>query len=215
MGRQLMYYWTILQKNEIELVKAVYNAQRDFPTEGCWISEVQGVLKSCEINYTEDEIKKMSQYKFKRIVKEQIQLKVLSYLVTLQNKHSKSENLHQEAKMQEYLTSNELSLSLKKLLFKLRSKMLKIRSNFSAMYGNITTCSLCEDPSSEETEIHLLKCSYLKKDKVLAKDMSVVKFSDVYGTISEQKKIVQVFSKIMSIYEEHENYGGTRSSSTS
>ena len=59
MGRQLMYYWTILQKSETELVRAVFNAQRDFPTEGSWISEVQGVLKSCEIGYTEDEIKKM------------------------------------------------------------------------------------------------------------------------------------------------------------
>ena len=114
MGRQLMYYWTILQKDESELVRAVYNAQRDFPTEGCWITEVQGVLKSCEIDYSEDEIKKMSQYKFKQIIKEKIQLKVLSYLVTLQNKHSKSENLHLESKMQEYLRSNEVSLTPKK-----------------------------------------------------------------------------------------------------
>ena len=64
MGRQIMYYWTILQKSEIELVRAVFNAQRDFPTVGSWISEVQGVLKSCEINFTEDKIRKMSQFKF-------------------------------------------------------------------------------------------------------------------------------------------------------
>ena len=215
MGRQLMYYWTILQKDESELVRAVYNAQRDFPTEGCWITEVQGVLKSCEIDYSEDEIKKMSQYKFKQIIKEKIQLKVLSYLVTLQNKHSKSENLHLESKMQEYLRSTELSLTQKKLLFKMRSKMLKIRSNFSAFHGNITTCSLCEDPRSEETEIHLLNCSYLKTDKTLEKDMAEVKFSDVYGSISEQKKIVKVFSKIMNIYEKNQKKNGTRSSTTS
>jgi hypothetical protein len=201
MGRQLMYYWTILQKNESELVRAVFNAQRDFPTEGCWISEVQGVLKSCEIEYTEEQIKKMSKFKFKRIIKEKIQLKVISYLVTLQNKHTKSENLHLDSKMQEYLTSNELSLSQKKLLFKLRSKMLKIRSNFSAFHGNFTTCSLCEDPSYEETETHLLNCSYLKTDKSLEKDMAEVEFKDVYGTISEQKKAVKVFSKIMTIYD--------------
>ena len=75
MGRQLMYYWTILQKSESELVRTVYNAQREFPTDGCWISEVQGVLKSCDICYSEDEIKKMSQYKFKQIIKEKNQLK--------------------------------------------------------------------------------------------------------------------------------------------
>ena len=46
-------------KSESKFVRAVFYAQRDFPTEGSWISEVQGVLKSCEIGYTEDEIKKM------------------------------------------------------------------------------------------------------------------------------------------------------------
>ena len=117
-----------------------------------------------------------------------MQLKVLSYLVTLQNKHTKSENLHLDSNMQE--GSNELSLSQKKLLFKLRSKMLKIRSNFSKFHKNITICSLCEDPDSEETESHLLNCSYLQRDKSLEKDMCEVKFSDVYGTIAQQKKAV-------------------------
>ena len=64
MGRQLMYYWTILHKKESELVKNVFCAQRDFPSEGDWFSEVQGVLKKCNINLTEEEISKMSHYKF-------------------------------------------------------------------------------------------------------------------------------------------------------
>ena len=46
MGRQLMYYWTILNKPESELVRQVFNAQRDFPSKGSWIDEVQGVLKN-------------------------------------------------------------------------------------------------------------------------------------------------------------------------
>ena len=87
MARKLMYYWTILHKNKSELVTQVFNAQQEFPTENSWISEVQELLKSCNINYTSEQIQKMSQSKFKRIVKDKIQLKVLSYLVTLQNKH--------------------------------------------------------------------------------------------------------------------------------
>ena len=55
----------------------MFNAQRDFPTAGSWISEVQGVLESCEINFTEDKI--MSQFKLRKIVKEKIQVKVLVY----------------------------------------------------------------------------------------------------------------------------------------
>ena len=125
-----MYYWTLLHKSKSELVTQVFNAQQDFPTENSWISEVENLLKSCDINYTPEQIQKMSHLKFKRIVKEKIQLKVLSYLVTLQNKHSKSENLHLDNQIQPYLSSEELSLSQKKLLFTLRSKILKIKENF-------------------------------------------------------------------------------------
>ena len=201
MGRQIMYYWTILQKSEIELVRAVFNAQRDFPTVGSWISEVQGVLKSCEINFTEDEIRKMSQFKFKKIVKEKIQVKVLVYLVTLQNKHTKSENLHLDSKMQYYLRSSELTLSQKKLLFLLRTKMLKIKANFSAFHNNNLTCSFCADPGSEETEMHLLKCPSLMQDNVFGNELNQVKYEDVFANISKQKKVVQVFTKVMAVYE--------------
>ena len=88
-----MYCWTILQKSETDLVRAVFNAQR----------EVQGVLKSCEINYIEEEIKKMTPFQLNTIVKEKIQLKVLVYLVKLQNKHTKYENLHLDSMIQKYL----------------------------------------------------------------------------------------------------------------
>jgi hypothetical protein len=147
-------------------------AQYEFVgTEGRWLSEVQDVLKSCNINYTEDQISKMSQAKFKKIIKEHIQSKVLVYLVTLQNKHTKSENLHLDGKMQPYLKTEVLSLSEKKLLFSLRTKMLRLKANFSSMFGNDLTCSLCEEMNSIESETHLLNCSFLKKDKVLENEM--------------------------------------------
>ena len=204
MGRQLMFYWTILHKKESELVKNVFSAQRDFPSEGDWISEVRGVLKKCAIEYTEEQISKMSEYKFKRIVKESIQLQVMSYLVTLQNKHTKSEKLHLESNMQNYLTSSELTLRQKKLLFLLRSKMLRIKANFSAFHKDVLTCSLCGDPNSSETEIHLLRCPKLMEDKTLKKEMEKVSYSDVFGKIKEQKKVAEVFAKIMAIYEKNQ-----------
>ena len=44
-GRKLMFYWSILNKSDNELVKQVFNAMRDFPEHNDWLSEVQGVLK--------------------------------------------------------------------------------------------------------------------------------------------------------------------------
>ena len=85
LGRRLMFYWGMLRKTESELAQQVFNAQREFPSQGTWLSEVQGDLKSCNIEYSEEQIRKMSEWKFKKIVKEKIQLKVMSYLMTLQN----------------------------------------------------------------------------------------------------------------------------------
>ena len=121
----------------------------------------------------------------------------------LQNKHTKSDNLHLDSKMQKYLRSDELTLRQKKLLFLLRSKMLKIKANFSAFHKNNLTCSLCMDPRSEESEIHLLSCPTLKQDKVLSEEMTQVKYKDVFGETNKQKKVVQVFTKIMAAYEKN------------
>ena len=41
MGRKLMYFWTLLNKSDSELVKSVFDAQCEFPSKGCWISEVK------------------------------------------------------------------------------------------------------------------------------------------------------------------------------
>ena len=106
--------------------------------------------------HSEGEITKISNYSFKKIVKEKIQVQVLSYLVTLQNKHTKS-------------------------------------------------CSLCEDPNSEETESHLLSCPFLLQDKNFGEELSQVKFCDVFGDILEQKKAAEIFSKIMSKYDKNKN----------
>ena len=135
-----MFYWSILNKSDNELVKQVFNAMRDFPEHNDWLSEVQGVLKKCSISFTEEKIKNMSKIKFKQLVQEKLQLKVTAYLIGLQNKHSTSERLNIKPKIQEFLISEEMSLLEKKFLFKLRSKMLRIKSNFKSIYENDMKC---------------------------------------------------------------------------
>ena len=103
-------------------------------------TQIQGVLKNCEILYTEDEIKKMSQFKFKKIVKEKIQEKVLVYLVKLQNKHTKSENLHLESKMHNYLS---LSQEQSHLLTVFGTRVCGVRNTSTRLFNSQerqTTC---------------------------------------------------------------------------
>ena len=162
---------------------------------------MEGDLKSCDINYTAEQIESMSQFKFKRIVKEAIQLKVMAYLFALQNKHSKSEKLILESEMQPYLKSSEISTVKKQILFKLRTKMLNIKANFSSMNKNNLQCSLCKDMSTTENEEHLLVCSVLANHPKLKDEIGQVKFEDVFSDEQKQFRAAKVFKQIMEIFD--------------
>ena len=125
----------------------------------------------------------------------------MSYLVTLQNKHTKTENLHLESEMKTYLVTNDMSLTQKKFLFKMRTKMLKIKANFSSMHGDILTCSMCRGSDTTESEFHLLRCPFLQKNESLETEMNKIDFNYVYLDISKQMQVVKIFQQIMDIYE--------------
>jgi hypothetical protein len=46
-----------------------------------------------------------------------------------------------------------------------------------------------------------LECPFLQKNESLKNKMTKIEFSDVYLELSEQIKVVRVFTKIMDIYE--------------
>ena len=175
----------------------MFNAQLEFPTKGDWISGVKDIMKKCDIILSDEEIRGMTKLKFKHIVKEKLQIKVMAYLIALQNKHTKSENLQCESKMQEYLTSSNLSISEKQLLFKLRSKMLKIKANYSSIYKGNLSCSLCLDKQAIENESHLLSCIIVNQNV----ETKNVKYEDVFENVTKQKTTVTVFKNIMEFYE--------------
>ena len=71
-GRRIMYYWTVLKKEETELVKMVFIAMKEFRTKNYWLTQVESDLQSCDIQLTDEEIKAMSRYKFKTLVNKNI-----------------------------------------------------------------------------------------------------------------------------------------------
>ena len=93
--------------------------------------------------------------------------------------------------------------------------MLKIKANFSAFYNKNLACSLCADPRSEETKMHLLRCPSLMLDNVLENELNQLKYEDVFANISKQKKVVQVFTKVMAVYEKNKTKESPGASTTS
>ena len=198
-GRRIMYLWTILRKSESELVKRVFLAMQEFPAKNGtdWASQVSQDLADCEIFYTQEEISKMSKFKFKQIVKKQITQKACEYLTELQMKHSKSLFLYQESTMKEYLSTDQLTVAQKQLLFKLRSRVTPNKSNYKNKYKNDMSCTLCKDNQTEENLSHLLCCPFLTQ---LVTDINTIQCQDIFGNLGQQVKAVKNFEKIFKIY---------------
>ena len=194
-GRRLMFLWSILHKDDSELVKKVYKAQKMFPQKGNWASVVKDDLEFCDIKLTDEEIQNTKKNKFKGIVKKSIRVKSNNFLLDLQAIHSKSKHLEISDDIPDYLTSEELSLSEKKLLFKLRSRMVEIKENYKGKYKENLLCSFCG--IKDETAVHLLECKVLLNDLNLDEHLKNTKVDDIFKDVSKQAKSVRVWRKIL------------------
>ena len=103
MKKRLFYFWDILQKDENELVKKVFNSQKSFSVKNDWVLQVQSDLDECDVQLNDCEIATMKRSSFTKLINEKINLLSAQYLIGLREKHSKSDNLKYSAEMQSYL----------------------------------------------------------------------------------------------------------------
>ena len=153
MARRLMYYWTILQKEDNELVRKVFETQRLLSNKNDWVLQLKSDLEECNITLPEKEIKSMKKETFKNIVKKQIKMLSMNYLINLRSKHSKTENLLLEKELKPYLKSSKLTLEEKKLLFAMKTRSVNVKTNFKNGFSNLL-CRLCAKPGEDESELH-------------------------------------------------------------
>ena len=191
-----MYYWTLLNKSENELVKKVFDIQKEHSVKEDWIEQIKDDLNSLDIEMKEEEIKVMKKETFKNIVKKKLKEKALDFLLTKKAKHSKTENLN-SYKFQQYLSSGQLTTNEKKLLFSLRTRSVDVKRNYRGKYRFNMHCSLCRDESEEETELHLLKCSKIIDEVKEDIDLTKAKYEDIFSNkIEDQVVITKIFCEV-------------------
>ena len=196
-----MFYWSILQRPDDELIKKVFLAQKQFPTKKCWVSKVEEDLEQCQIDLNAEQIKQLSKNNFKNIVKDKTKKKAMEYLENLQLKHKKSSKLTQSLKMQPYLVNDQLTTLQKQLLFKLKCNMTPNKLSYKSQYISDLSCRLCRDPNSEESLEHLLLCSFTNNHPNLTQ-IPKVKIDDIYGTIKQQVQALKVWEVIFQLLPE-------------
>ena len=82
-GRRLLYYWTILNKSDNELVKQVFKTQQLSPVKNDWCEAVKLDMKFLDIDIMENDIIGMKKSKFKSLIKRKLGRQEQSFLLTL------------------------------------------------------------------------------------------------------------------------------------
>ena len=186
-----MFLWTILQKSENYLVKKCLNAQSISPAKNDLATTFKNDLEKCGITLTMIEISKMKKSIFRKIVNSQIRELAKEHLVNLKMKHSKLENISDCYRMEKYLTSSCISTDEKQTLFKFRTRMIEVKSNFKYQFSQDLKCYFC---LNEDTQSHVLSCREITKDI----DISEVKYEHIFSdSLNKQEKVAKVLNKIM------------------
>ena len=166
-SRRLMFLHYLLTRNENELLSQFFKAQCENPTKGDWVETIKQDLKDFGITENFDDIKVNKKEKFKTIVKEAAKKFAFKKLEMKKQTHSKSKTLnHSKLEMQSYLKNKKMHIEEIKFLFKLRSRMLSVKSNFKNHDHDqdMDMCILCLCPLCQrfqDDQAHILNCEKL------------------------------------------------------
>ena len=198
MKRRLLYLWKLLHLNENELIFRVFKSQEISSNQGDWVRQVENDKKKLGLEITNSEIRNLSKLKFKTLIKSKIESFALHKLNEMKLKHEKSQYLHSTSfKVSEYLVDRRFSKSEAQILFKLRSRTLNLKKNFSSQSQD-DLCRTCK--LFPETQSHLLQCpGIVPRLKILCVNSLEVSEEMIYGGVEDQLQIAKIYIKIWEI----------------
>ena len=166
-SRRLNFLKVIIDRDEEELTRRVFEAQATNPSPGDFAELVKDDLHSISVCMDMQEISNMGKEAFKNIVKQKVKKAAHHYLVEKKAKHSKVRNLEYiNFETQPYLISPLFNDKETSMLAALRSRThSSFKVNFRHLYGGMVDCPLkCWSPNEihpEDSQEHLLLCRIL------------------------------------------------------
>ena len=188
-SRRLNYLHNVLTKNENELVKSVFLAQKINPNKGDWCLLVEKDMKLVNIKMTESEIMLMSKTKFKNHVKKCVAAAAFESLKCIQSEHEKVKHIeYKSLRIQPYMISASLSYEESSMLFNMRADTVNgFKMCFPNFYKNNTFCMLgCLE---QDSIAHCFSCSVI--DSQTCK--TSVSVRNIFDTEDKQKEAVTEF----------------------
>ena len=172
-ARRLMFLHYMLKLNNSEMLSQFFYAQWNSPCKNDWTVTVKNDLDEFKIEANLEVIRHMSQFQFKDLVKKRCQDTAFRHLLTLKATHSKLSNITYEAySMQPYLFDGTFHSGDARILFRFRTRMIRVGRNYKSMCEVV--CPLCKN--EEDTQEHLLMCP------VLTSDTTGVRYADIFAS---------------------------------
>ena len=199
--RRLMYLLNILHLDKRELVFKFFTAQKLSSDKDDWVHQVNKDKVEIKLQLSEEQIGKMSQDKFREIIKIKTTALAIKDLNQLKMKHSKTENLVlSKLSAAEYLSSKNLKKEEVQTLFKLRCRMINVKQNFKSLYKENKWCKTCY--LFPETQQHLYVCPVLRIKCSQLIDFSQMDQRMIFQNERRQEKFVKSYHLLLQARED-------------
>ena len=147
------------------------------------------IMEEFQINKSEDDLKKISKDRFKRIVRQKAKIAGLKYLHELQKKCGKGSRIqYNSLELQDYLSpSSNISLENQRFLFSIRCGMNILKSNFTRNKSIVST--FCINSCMKElNNEHFVYCKELNGNSLLRyEDIQNGSLQDKVETLNQVK----------------------------
>ena len=196
--RRILYLQTILHRDQNELIRKVYMAQKEDPNPGdfCQLVEQDCQMINCQLG--DDQIQAMTKYDLKILIKKMAKQAAFSKLMVIKDTKTKMDNISYENSFncQPYL--HTLTRDQSSLLLALRTRTVRgIRSDYGDMFPN-KQCPL-PDCSEPDTLSHTLACKVLVGSDT---EPSLVRYGDVFSSsVPLQRTAVDRFEELLKTRE--------------
>ena len=160
---RLLFLKYILNQNPSSMIYRFFDIQRRTTKKGDWVAMCLEDLRHFEIKESFEEIKQMSYFQFKKLLKDRVKIVAFEYLNN--KKGTKGGDIqYSKLQMAEFLlpTSVQLSIEAKCEIFGMRNKMSKIPANYSSREVK----HLCFCGEEEDME-HVYTCKQLNNEEPL------------------------------------------------
>jgi hypothetical protein len=179
-ARRIMYLQTILKRNNDELTKKIYIAQKEDPSEGDFYELVTKDMEMIDLTMNEEEIKEASKVALRNIVKKKVKEAAFKHL--MKQRGSKMKDItYDKLQTQTYMNSPDFTQDQISLLLSLRTRTVRgIRMDFGNMSAQ-KGCALPGCTAPADTLAHVLRCEILQEEVSNTIKEQTMQYKDVFS----------------------------------